>query len=169
MARKSFWIIIYINGSENNGKLLERQLLAQTLGRTGKRGKKMKKTCISKDWYVVVTGEERLGNYINEENADFFGNVDLPHDFAISLPRLPHAAGGAFNGYFQGGSILTLVSSEKGDLIFFVHRLLSFLKYRQMRLSFGGSRYAFRVCFTQKTASWYYNMQIAYSLTEAIV
>ena len=63
----------------------------------------MKKTCISKDWYVVVAGEKRLGNYLNEGNSDFYGTVDLPHDFAISLPRLPDADGGPFNGYFQGG------------------------------------------------------------------
>ncbi len=63
----------------------------------------MKKTCISKNWYAVVAGEKRLGHYLNEENSDFFGTVDLPHDFAISLSRLPDAAGGAFNGYFQGG------------------------------------------------------------------
>ncbi len=63
----------------------------------------MKKTCISKDWYVVAAGEKHFGNYLNEENSDFFGTVDLPHDFAISLPRLPDADGGAFNGYFQGG------------------------------------------------------------------
>ncbi|MBQ9773690.1 MAG: DUF4982 domain-containing protein [Clostridia bacterium] len=63
----------------------------------------MKKTCISKDWYVVVAGEKRIGNYLNEENSDYYGRVDLPHDFAISLPRLPDAAGGPFNGYFQGG------------------------------------------------------------------
>lgn len=63
----------------------------------------MKRICISKNWYVVAAGEKRLGNYLNEGNADFCGAVDLPHDFAISLPRIPDAAGGAFNGYFQGG------------------------------------------------------------------
>ncbi len=50
----------------------------------------MKKVLFSKDWFVKVNQSE-------------FKTVDLPHDFAISLPRTENAAGGAFNGFYQGG------------------------------------------------------------------
>lgn len=63
----------------------------------------MKKICISQGWQVCAAGEKQLGYYLDREHSDFYGTVDLPHDFTISLPRIPDAAGGAFNGYFQGG------------------------------------------------------------------
>ena len=50
----------------------------------------MQKVCISKDW--LFTGPE-YGKW---------ESVDLPHDYAISQPRDPHAPGGGSNGFFQG-------------------------------------------------------------------
>jgi len=51
----------------------------------------MKKTCISKDWYLSVDGR-----YKNKK-------VDLPNDYSITLPRSKDAQGGASNGFFQSG------------------------------------------------------------------
>ncbi|MBE6612780.1 MAG: glycoside hydrolase family 2 protein [Ruminococcaceae bacterium] len=50
----------------------------------------MKKICISKGWDL--------------EAPNFKGKVDLPNDYTVTLPRSANAAGGASNGYFQGGN-----------------------------------------------------------------
>lgn len=52
----------------------------------------MQKICISKNWQF--TGQYYPG----------WREVDLPHDYAIGLPRNPNAPGGAANGFFDGGS-----------------------------------------------------------------
>lgn len=49
----------------------------------------MKKIRISNGWELTTT--------------DFKGVVDLPNDYVINLPRTKNAAGGASNGFFQGG------------------------------------------------------------------
>ncbi len=51
----------------------------------------MKRVCISKDWTLLASD-------VTEQK-----NIDLPHDFSISLPRDPKAPGGGYNGFFQGG------------------------------------------------------------------
>ena len=48
----------------------------------------MKKICISKEWQFVCGNRQSI-------------TVDLPHDYAVSLPRTPDAPGGAQNGYFN--------------------------------------------------------------------
>ncbi len=48
----------------------------------------MKKVCISKDWIFTGEGKEQ--------------NIDLPHDYSITLLRDPKALGGASNGFFGG-------------------------------------------------------------------
>lgn len=50
----------------------------------------MKKTCISKNWYLHAPFHD--------------GPVDLPHDFSATAPRDPHARGGGDNGYFIHGN-----------------------------------------------------------------
>ncbi len=50
----------------------------------------MKKNCISKGWYLHAPG--------------YRGPVDLPNDYSVTLPRDPHAPGGASNGYFPNGA-----------------------------------------------------------------
>lgn len=51
----------------------------------------MKKICISKGWSMCAPG------------TNGWVSVDLPNDYAITLPRSAHVAGGASNGFFQGG------------------------------------------------------------------
>ena len=48
----------------------------------------MKKTCISKNWYLHA--------------PHYDGPVDLPHDFSVTAPRNPRCSGD--NGYFIGGN-----------------------------------------------------------------
>lgn len=50
----------------------------------------MKKSCISRNWFLHAPG--------------FQGNVDLPNDYSVTMPRDPHTAGGASNGFFQTGN-----------------------------------------------------------------
>lgn len=50
----------------------------------------MKKTCISKGWYLHAPG--------------YHGSVDLPNDYSVTLPRDPHTPGGASNGFFATGT-----------------------------------------------------------------
>ena len=50
----------------------------------------MKKTCISKGWYLHA--------------PEFHGPVDLPNDYSVTMPRTPKAEGGAANGFFQNGT-----------------------------------------------------------------
>ena len=50
----------------------------------------MRKICISRDWSLCAPG------------TNGWKKIDLPNDYAITLPRDPHAAGGAANGFFQG-------------------------------------------------------------------
>ncbi len=50
----------------------------------------MKKTCISKNWYL--------------DAPHYHGNVDLPNDYAVTAPRNPKALGGGDNGYFVCGN-----------------------------------------------------------------
>ena len=50
----------------------------------------MKKICISKDWC-----------FSSPEHPEPI-NLDLPHDYSISLPRNPKSTGGASNGFFEG-------------------------------------------------------------------
>ena len=51
----------------------------------------MKKICISKDWMLNAPG------------TNGWKRVNLPNDYAITLPRGANVPGGASNGYFQGG------------------------------------------------------------------
>ena len=50
----------------------------------------MKKTIISKNWYL--------------DAPHFHGKVDLPNDYAVTAPRDPKAPGGGDNGYFVCGN-----------------------------------------------------------------
>jgi beta-galactosidase len=52
----------------------------------------MRKTCISKDWYLSAPG---TGGRIH---------IDLPNDYSITQPRDPNAPGGGRNGFFLGGT-----------------------------------------------------------------
>ncbi len=52
----------------------------------------MKKVLFSKDWQLRVN------------LAGYFIPVDLPHDFAVTLPRIPNSPGGEYAGGYQGGT-----------------------------------------------------------------
>ena len=51
----------------------------------------MKKVCISKDWYLLAP------------KCTEYKKIDLPNDYAITIPRDKNANGGASNGFFKGG------------------------------------------------------------------
>ena len=51
----------------------------------------MKKVCISKDWYLLAP------------KCTEYKKIDLPNDYAITIPRDKNANGGASNGFFEGG------------------------------------------------------------------
>lgn len=52
----------------------------------------MKTNCISKDWILR-----------SAPNVSSYRHIDLPHDYAISLPRNPNLEGGGSTGFYPGG------------------------------------------------------------------
>ena len=89
----------------------------------------MRKICISKGW--LFSSPEK------PEQVE----IDLPHDYSISLPRNPKSAGGASNGFFEGkyGRYLKYLSFGSDE-----HVMLDIDgAYMCSRVNFNGNHVAF--------------------------